>query len=369
MKNLKFTEDILPHIVAIAVFVIVTVLFFKPAFFDNKTLEQHDIQQFQGSAKAIADYRAKHGEEPLWTNSMFSGMPAYLISVEWGNQAIGFLKKITAVFLPHPYANIYLAFFCYYIMLLAFRVRPYLAIAGALAFGLSSFMMIGVMAGHNGRVGAIAFLPLVMAGIHLAFSGKRILGFGLTTTALALHLRENHIQMTYYFLIIVAIYGIVRLIEAVREKQTPEFFKTVGILVPAGLIALGTFFGQFWALKEYEQYSTRGKSELNSPVLSKTEGTTKDWAFEYSNGILEPMVMLVPNFYGGSSSHYLVADRDSETFKSLQNLANQGNEQAVNQLYRYTRAYWGPQFNTAPYYAGAIVVFLFAVGISFAERK
>jgi hypothetical protein len=230
-------------------------------------------------------------------------------------------------------------------------------------------MMIGVMAGHNGRVGAIAFLPLVMAGVHLAFSGKKVLGFGLTTAGFALHLRENHIQMTYYFLMVVAIYGIVRLVEAIREKQVPEFFKTVGILVPAGLIALGTFFGQFWALKEYEKYSTRGKSELNSPVFSKTEGTTKSWAFEYSNGILEPMVMLIPNFYGGSSSSYLVSDRESETFKALQNLANQGNEQAVNQLYQYTRAYWGPQFNTAPYYAGAIVVFLFAVGIAFAEKK
>lgn len=369
MKNLKFTEDILPHLIAIAIFVLVTVVFFKPAFFDNKTLEQSDIQQFQGSAKAIVDYRAKHGEEPLWTNSMFSGMPAYLISVEWGNQLIGFTKKIIAVFLPHPYANIYLAFFCYYIMLLAFRVRPYLAIAGALAFGLSSYMMIGVMVGHNARVGAIAFLPLVMAGIHLAFSGKRILGFGVTTAALALHLRENHIQMTYYFFIIVAIYGIIRLIEAVREKQVPEFFKTVGLLVPAGLIAFGTFFGQFWALNEYQKYSIRGKSELDSKVFNETTGLTKEYAFDYSNGILEPMVLLVPNFYGGSSSNYLVADRKSETFKALQNLANQGNEQAVNQLYRYTRAYWGPQFNTAPYYAGAIIVFLFAVGVAFAERK
>src|ERR1044071_8565465 len=102
MKNLKFTEDILPHIVAIIVFVIVTVVFFKPAFFDNKTLEQHDIQQYLGSAKSIIDYREKHDDEPLWTNSMFSGMPAYLISVEWGNQVISFTKKIMAVFLPHP---------------------------------------------------------------------------------------------------------------------------------------------------------------------------------------------------------------------------------------------------------------------------
>src|SRR3954467_15838670 len=115
MKNLRFTEHFLPHIVAIAVFLIVTIVFFKPIFFDNKTLEQPDIQQFLGSSKAIADYRAATGEEPLWTNSMFSGMPAYMISVEWGNKIIGSVKKIIVFGLPHPVANVYLAFFCYYI--------------------------------------------------------------------------------------------------------------------------------------------------------------------------------------------------------------------------------------------------------------
>lgn len=379
MKKINFLEHVLPHVVAVGIFLIVTLFFFKPAFFDNKTLEQHDIQQFLGSSKSISDYREQTGKEALWTDSMFSGMPAYLVSVEWGNKAVGFLKRILSLGLSHPICNIFLAFICYYIMLLAFGIRPYLAIAGAICFGLSSYMIIGLGAGHNGRIGAIAFMPLIMAGIHLAFSNRRILGFGVTTAGLALHLRENHVQITYYFLMIVGIYGLIRLIEAIREKKGLDFLKTIGLLVPAVLIAVGTFFGPLWALTEYSAYSTRGKSELEKKTpqqdnVTKSDNVaksdnSKEWAFEYSNGILEPFTLLIPNFYGGSSNVSLAENRKSETFQALQNLANQGNEQMVNQLYRFTIPYWGPQSNTAPYYGGAIMVFLFAVGCAFAERK
>ena len=262
MKKINFTAHVLPHIVAVAVFLMVTIFFFSPLFFENKTLQQHDIQQFIGSSKAIEDFRKSNGEEPLWTNSMFGGMPAYLISVHWGNQAITYLKMVMGLFLPHPVANIFIAFVCYYIMLLSFRVRSYLAIAGAIAFGLSSYIIIGLAAGHNGRIGAIAFMPLIMAGIHLAFTRNRILGAGVTAAAMALHLRENHVQMTYYLLLIVLIYGLILLIEAIKTRGLPSLMKTVGELAVAVILGAGTFFGQFWALKEYSAHSTRSKSEL-----------------------------------------------------------------------------------------------------------
>jgi len=368
MKKINFAKDVLPHAVAIGIFLIVTFFFFNPVFFDHKVINQYDIQQWEGSSKASRDYREATGEEPLWTETMFSGMPAYLVNVQWGNQAVAYLKLIMSFKLPHPICNIYLAFLCYYIMLLAFGVRPYLAIAGAIAFGLSSYMIIGLVAGHNGRVGAIAFMPLVMAGIHLVFSGRRIIGFGVTAAAMALHFRENHLQMTYYLLLIVLIYGLIQLIYAFREKALPDFAKNLGILVVGALIGVGTFFGPMWAVTEYTAYSIRGKSELTPAVAPSGDqpGTGKSWAFDYSNGILEPMVLLMPNFYGGSSSNYLVQDQESEVYKAL---ARSGNEQMANQLASYTSAYWGEQGLTAPYYAGAIVVFLFAVGIAFADKK
>ena len=367
MKKINFSEHILPHLIAVIVFLVVTVFFFSPVFFENKTLMQHDTQQAAGVSKSLNDYREQTGEEGLWAARMFSGMPAYLVSVKWGNQPVAFLKNIVTVGFPHPVGNILAAFICYYIMLLAFRIRPYLAIGGALAFGLSSFMIIGLGAGHNARIGAMAFMPLVMAGIHLSFSGKRILGLGITAVALALHMRENHLQVTYYLMLLVAGYGIMQLVISIKEKRTGEFFKTLATLIPAALLAAGAYFGQLWSTFEYTKYSTRGKTELIAPASVNTgTGLNRDYAFNYSNGIAEPMTMLIPNFYGGSSSDLIFYDKESETYKAL--MAT-GNEQLVNNYARYTSPYWGEQPFTAPYYAGAIVVFLFVVGILFAERK
>jgi hypothetical protein len=366
MKKINFTQQVLPHLIAVVLFLLVTVFFFSPVFFENKTIMQHDVVQSVAASKALVDYRTKTGEEGLWAPSMFSGMPAYLISVQWSNTGIHLLKRIISLNLPHPVNNIFIAFVSYYILLLAFRIRPYLAIAGALAFGLSSFMIIGFSAGHNARIGAMALIPLVIAGIHLAFSGKRLLGFALTAAALGLHLRENHLQVTYYLLLIVLGYGLMQFVVALQEKRLGELFKTVAILIPAALLAVGTFFGQLWGVAEYSAYSTRGKSELPASENTPNSGLNRDYVFNYSNGILEPMTLLVPNFYGGSSMQYLFYDQKSNTYQAL---ANSGNQQMANNLARYTTPYWGEQPLAAPYYAGAIVVFLFVIGIMFAERQ
>ena len=369
MKKINLNQHVFPHLIAVAVFLIVTVFFFKPFFFDNKQLQQHDIQEWEGSSKELREYRKATGEEGLWTNSMFSGMPAYLINVQWDNQPVSILKAILSLGLSHPYSNIFLAFLCYYILLLSFKVRPYLAIAGAVAFGLSSYMIVGLTAGHNARVGAIAFMPLVMAGVHLVFSNKKFLGFAVAATGFALHLRENHLQITYYLAFIILAYGFVQLIFAIREKQLVGWAKNVGLLVPAILIGIGTFVGPLWGITEYTAYSIRGKSELVSEgkAAPVNQGVgAKEWAFEFSNDILEPMTLLIPNFYGGATSNYLVQDEKSKTYQAL---VNSGDQNTANQLAQATSAYWGPQRLAVPYYAGAIIVALFFVGIGFAERK
>lgn len=366
MKKINFSQHILPHLVAIIIFLVVTVFFFSPIFFENKTLMQHDVTQSMGASKALKDYRDKTGEEALWLPSMFSGMPAYLVSVEWSSTGINIIKRIISFSLPNPVGNIFIAFISYYILLLSFRVRPYLAIAGALAFGLSSFMIIALSAGHNARVGAMALMPLVLAGIHLTFTGKRILGFGVTAAALSLHLRENHLQVTYYLLLIVIGYGLMQLIAGIREKKIGEVFKNVVILIPAALLAVGSFFGPLWSVQEYTPYSTRGKSELPATDSTSSNGLNQEYVFRYSNGIIEPLTLIVPNIYGGSSQDYLVKDQKSKTYQAL---VNSGNEQLANNLAQYTTPYWGAQPLSAPYYAGAIIVFLFVIGIIFAECK
>jgi hypothetical protein len=367
MKTFQW-KLIQPHLIAVLVFLVVTFLFFNPIFFDNKSLNQQDIQQFRGSYKSILDYRTATGEEALWAPSMFSGMPAYLVSMHWSDAPVAWVKRIMSFFLPHPVANIFLAFLCYYILLLSFKVRPYLAIAGALAFGLSSYMIIGLSAGHNARIGAIAFMPLVVAGIHLTFSGKKLLGFGVTAMALALHLHENHLQITYYLVLMVGVYGLVQLIYAIKAKQINEFFKSLGTLVPAAIIAAGTVFGQLWAIEEYTTYSIRGPSELvRADSQTNVSGLSKEYAFSYKYGVWESVVLLIPDFYGGASTKYFVQDQGSATYKAL---VGSGDNELANKLAQYTSAYWGPQdFCGGSYYAGAIVVFLFVVGILFAEKK
>lgn len=359
MRNFQFSKAA-PHVVAIAVFFLVTVIFFNPVFFGNKAISQGDITQFLWSSKELRDYRAATGEEGLWAGAMFSGMPAYLINLDWSDGVLQVLKKVIGLFLPHPIINIFVAFVSYYVLLLAFRIRPFLAIAGALAFGLSSYMIIGLAAGHNARIGAIAFMPLVMAGIHLAFCTRRLLGFGVTALGLSLHLRENHAQITYYLLLIVLVYGLVYFIYALREEQLAGWFKSLGVLVVAAIIAAGTFFGPLWAVTELTTYSTRGKSELTSSSTdTKGSGLPKSYAFQYSNGIGEPITALIPEFYGGSSFHAFVNERDSKTYQAL---VQSGSQEMANQLAQYTSSYWGDQPLSAPYYQGAIIVFLFVLG-------
>lgn len=359
MKKINFKEHILPHIIAVLVFLIVVILYFSPVIFENKVLNQPDIIQWQGGAQELIDHRESTGEEGLWTNSMFGGMPGYLVNVKWDNYPIEILQQIMALGLPHPIWYVFLAFVSYYILLLTFGVRPYLAIGGAIAFGFSSFNIIGLSAGHSARIGAIAFMPLVLAGIHLTYSRWKLMGFALTATALALHLRINHLQITYYLLLIVIIYSIYRLIIAVKQKELFSLVKTNLLLFGAAIIALGTFMGQFWSVYQYSKYSTRGASELTSSDASSNDGLAKDYAFSYSNGILEPMTLFIPYFYGGSSAEELGSN--SNLAEALRN--NGLPPVQVAQQLKQVPTYWGNQPLSAPYYTGAIIVFLFILGI------
>lgn len=367
MKKIRL-GDIAPHAIAILTFLLVTLIFFKPVFFENKNIKQTDIIQFQGLAKELTDYQEQTGETALWAGRSFSGMPAYLISMQWSYQSLSYIKKAMAFGLPHPIANIFIAFLSYYLLLLVFGIRPYLAIAGALAFGLSSYMIIGLSAGHNARIGAIAFMPLLLAGIHLVFTKRRVLGFGVAAMATALHLKENHLQITYYLLMMIVLYGLVQLIFAIREKTLIPFLQSTGVLLVAALLGAASMTGPLWAVSEYSKYSTRGKSELVSttPNEKVSSGVSKEYAFRYSNGILEPLTVLIPNFYGGSSGESFVSDESSKTYRAL---VQSQNQQQANQLANYASHYWGEQPFTAPYYTGAIFIFLFVLSLLVADAK
>ncbi len=362
MKKLDFKKDILPHLVAVIIFLILTFIFFKPSLIDGKSLNQSDIVQWQASAQELVEYRAETGEEGLWTNSIFGGMPAYLISVKWGNQLIKTAHAIYTLGLPHPVRIIFACMLSFYIMLLCFGVRPYVAIIGAIAFGLSSYNMIGMTAGHNARISAVSFMPLVMGGIHLCFNKYKWLGMSLTALALAMQMRVNHLQITYYLAFIVGIYGIVQLIYAAQENRLPEFGRRLGLLVIAAIMAVGTFFGEFYATYEYGKYSNRGKSELTNQTNEEmnTDGLGKTYAFQYSNGIWDPFTLFIPNALGGNGPF----PPDGELAMSLKPLGV--SFQQIPQLGIQT--YWGKESPTT-YYAGAIMIFLLVVGFFVVDKK
>ena len=354
-------KEILYHFLSIVLFLSITVYLFNPIFFEDKIVNQHDIEQWKGSSKEVKDFRDKTGDEPLWTNSMFSGMPAYLIDVKWDNNLILGIHKIVSLGIPHPINYIFISFISFYIMLLVFKVRIPLSIIGSIIFTLSSYMIIGILAGHNARIGSIAFIPLILAGVHLGLTRNIKIGFLITMTSLALQIRVNHLQITYYTLLILLIYGISFLIYSYKENNLKRDLINIGILSVAALISIGTFFGELWSIAEYSKYSIRGPSEIQT----NEKGLSKDYAFQYSNGIFEPLTLVIPNILGGPSQQEL--NINSNLGKAFLN-NNIGRLQTKEQL-KNIPTYWGNQPFTAPYYASALSLFFILLGLFILNSK
>ena len=354
-------KEILYHFLSIVLFLSITVYLFNPIFFEDKIVNQHDIEQWKGSSKEVKDFREKTGDEPLWTNSMFSGMPAYLIDVKWDNKLILGIHKIVSLGIPHPINYIFISFISFYIMLIVFKVRIPLSIIGSIIFTLSSYMIIGILAGHNARIGSIAFIPLILAGVHLGLTKNIKIGFLITMTSLALQIRINHLQITYYTLLILLIYGISFLIYSYKENNLKRDLINIGILSVAALISIGTFFGELWSIAEYSKYSIRGPSEIQT----NEKGLSKDYAFQYSNGIFEPLTLVIPNILGGPSQQEL--NINSNLGKAFLN-NNIGRQQTKEQL-KNIPTYWGNQPFTAPYYASALSLFFILLGLFILNSK
>ncbi len=348
----------LPYILAIVVFLIITLVYFSPAL-EGKRLKQHDIAMFKGMSKEITDFREKTGEEPLWTNSMFGGMPAWQISVHYKGNLIKYIDKGLQLGLPAPANLVFLYFLGFFILLLVLGVDVWLSIAGAIAFALSSYFFIILGAGHNSKAHAIAYMAPVLAGIIWTFRGKYLKGAILTALALALEINAGHLQITYYLLILVVVYGIYELINNVINKQLPHFFKATGILLVAALLSVGTYFTNLWGTWEYGKYTMRGKPELTKEKENKSSGLDRDYITAWSYGIGETWSLMIPDVKGGASGYLSSHDKAmKKASKEYRRIIGQQN------------AYWGDQPGTSgPVYVGAIVVFLFILGLFILEDK
>ncbi|MBU8893925.1 MAG: YfhO family protein [Bacteroidales bacterium] len=361
--NKQLMNSLLPHLIAIVIFIAISFIYFSPLL-EGKVIQQHDKTTFLGMSKEVRDFREATGEEALWTNSMFGGMPAYLISVKTKSNLIKpidiFLKSF-----ERPASQVFLCLLGFYISLLIFGVNPWLSLAGAIAFTFSSYFFIIISAGHNTKVFAIAYMSPIIAGIYQAYRGKILLGSAITALFLALQLVSNHLQITYYTLIIVLIFGLVELVYTIKDKTYLKFLKATGILIIVALFAVGSNFSKTLTIMEYGKYSTRGKSELTINKENKTSGLDKDYAMAWSYGISETLTVLIPNFKGGASVGSV--GENSASFKFFKKI--QG-ERYASQVTKQLPLYWGNQPGTSgPVYFGAIIMFLFVLGFFILDKK
>jgi len=364
-RNLK---AFLIHFFALALFIVAALAYFTPVL-QGKVIFQSDIAQYTGMAKEQIDFKKRTGEEPYWTNSAFGGMPTFQLGAQYPHN---YIKKLDLAlrFLPRPADYLFLYLLGFYILLCCLKVDYRLAVLGALAFGFSTYLIIILGVGHNAKAHAIAYLPMLLGGIILVFRKQYVWGFILTALAMALEINANHYQMTYYFMLLVLILGTVYLVDAIRKKQLKHYFISVALLLVAVVLGVATNATSLLATKEYADWSTRSKSELtiapDGTPKENTGGLSKEYITQYSYGITESLNLFIPRMFGGSNSEDL--GQDSKTFDYLI-------EKGISktQALDFTTGlplYWGDQPGTsAPAYVGAVLFFLFFLGLFLVENK
>ena len=357
MKN-NF-KQYLPHAIAVLAFAILTIIYFKPLF-TGKELKQDDIARHKGMSKEIVDYRTKNNSEPLWTNSMFGGMPAYQISTLYPGNWIAKLDNAFKLFIPLPAGYLFLYCLGFFILLLCVNINPWLALVGGLAYGLSSYFIIILEAGHNSKANALGYLPALLGGILLLFKNRYWLGLSVTSLFTAMELNANHVQISYYGYILIGFIIFGYFINALKTKTIGLFVKAFSLFLISTFIGLLPNFGNISTTNEYGKFSTRGKSELtiNSQLKNndnnKTSGLDEDYATQWSYGIGETFTFLIPDFKGGPSNSIKSADASS-----LKKVNPEYREQVAN-----SSSYFGNQpFTSGPVYIGAIIVFLALIGL------
>lgn len=333
---------------------IIGAVFFAPIF-SGKELMQSDTEQWKCMAKEIMDFRkAGHGEA-LWTGNMFSGMPAFMISVKYPMNLLQYLATPFQM-MPAGFMQLAILLLCSYIMFAVFGVNPWLSSLGAIAFAFSTYNPLLMAGGHNTKLMAMAYGCLLVAGVWMTFNGRKWLGWGLTGLGMGLELMANHLQITYYFGMVLLLLGAWQLYEAVKQKQLKDYTIKVAGLVLVVVLALGANIAQIWSAYDYSKFTMRGGSELVEAGKKATTGLDKDYAMEWSYGVSETFTVLVPNAYGGGSAQ--TPGLNSNLYKEC--LAKGVDQMQASQIAQSISTYWGDMPSTGgPFYYGVIVIFLY----------
>jgi hypothetical protein len=388
MKNIN-VKKILPHVIAIVVFLLVAVIFCKPALEPGVVMQQSDFTQADAMKHQSVQYFEAHGVYPLWVISMFGGMPAYNIIFQGPWSPLHYVDKLFQFWLPKPLNFFFLSCICFYILCMCLRIRPYVAILGSLAFAYSTFSPILAAAGHDTELLALAYAPALIGGIILLFDKKYISGFVFTALFATMHLMQNHQQISYYTLIVVGIMTIFFVVKWIKQKDTKHLFKAISLALGAALIGVMINAVLLLPVLDYAKDSKRGgvlvmdnKSPEKTAKVekNKTTGLSRDYAFQWSYGKMESLSLLFPGITG-YGSHFSQRDEEYSIFPKLSETSNVSNylqeklnvpeDQAGNIASNLSGSiYWGDKpFTVGSNYLGASICFLFILGMFLLDNK
>jgi len=357
----QFLKANLIHFIAVALFALVSIIYCKPAI-EGKVLQQSDISQWKGMAQDALTYRDQYGKTPLWTNSMFGGMPTYQITgIPGYSYSIGALDNLFTLKLPEPINLFFLASICFYFLAIVLGMNPIVGIVGGLCYSFATYNPIIMVVGHITKMHAIAYLPFFIGAILLIFKRKYILGGVLTALATALFVQANHLQITYYGILIVFFMSIYHSIQWIIQKDFTHIYKTFATALIAGLLGVAVNAPILVSTYEYGKESIRGGSLLTTKD-SKTSSTglNKDYALSYSMFKSEALVLMFPNIYGGGSDPNAIDPTKSKAVEALQQMQ----PQIGQQLQSFIQFYWGGiGFTAGPPYIGIIVCFFAFIGL------
>lgn len=353
MKNTFFQKNkkLLGIVAAIIAFAVITLVYFSPVL-EGKRIKQHDTETWRGAAQETIEFRESTGEQTLWTNSMFGGMPTWNISAPSTSNLFRHVDYWLTLGLPSSIGTVFISMLGCFVLLLLLDCGLLISFIGAIAYGFTSYLFIIIGAGHATKAAAMSYMAPLIAGILLAYRGKYLGGCLMTAFVLALEIRVNHLQITYYLMIICIIIVIAQFISDIREKQLVRFFKASAGLLLAVVFAILTSTTMLYANYEYVKETTRGEPVLTEEGNNQTKGLDRDYITQWSYGIGETWSLLIPNAKGGASA--LIGKQNP----SLENADRQFRDSIAQ-----SNAYWGDQpFTSGPVYVGAIVVFLFVLG-------
>lgn len=349
-------KKLLPDLIAILAFVLLSFAYFFPADIENRILFQHDTAAGAGAGQEVKEYYEQTGERSRWTNSLFGGMPMYQIAPSYDStKSLQWVQKAYQLFLPDYVCLTFMLMLGFYILLRVFGIPVWLAGLGGIMWAFSSYFFILISAGHIWKFITLAYVPPTIAGIVLAYRGKLLWGGILTALFVALQITSNHVQMSYYFFFVILFFVGAYFEKAWRTKTLPQFFKASAVLIVAALVGIAANVSNLYHTYAYSKETMRGKSELvqtGDATKQTSSGLDRDYITQWSYGIDETLTLLVPNFKGGASA----ALSQSETAMSKAN-------PMYSSLYGSLTQYFGTQpMTSGPVYVGAFVLFLFVLG-------